>query len=145
VDDGIVSGAVDFAAETKDKAAEPQELPMISAALVLMLASSSDEAHVAWVACLQRKGMEFSRADAPVETVVEAAFGACADQEGAFYAARFKTPMGERLVAGPRKLNGAFVHRAKESQEKLRAEYKERLTGDILERRMASSSQARSQ
>lgn len=88
---------------------------------------------VAWVECLQTYADRHVSTDVSVETLATAAMGSCRDHDRAVLASRMRRPVALRFVLGP--LTRAERDEVREDHESMREEFKERLIGDLIERR----------
>ena len=97
---------------------------------------------VAWVECLQTYADRHVASDVSVETIATAAMGYCRDHDRDVLASRMKRPMALRFVLGP--LTRAERDEVREDHEGMREEFKERLIGDLIERRSGLPASPRS-
>lgn len=75
--------------------------------IAMMLAAA--EPNDVWSDCLRANSLVYATTQETTEIAALATLGACSTEEDAYFAGFYKTPFLERLVVGPRKLNGDFV------------------------------------
>lgn len=76
--------------------------------LIAMMVAAAEPIDT-WSDCLRVKSLVYAATQETTEIAALATLGACSTEEDVYFAGFYKTPFLERLVAGPRKLNGDFV------------------------------------
>ena len=107
---------------------------IMSAALMQAPAQAKEppKEFFAWVNCLEAGAQRFAKSSENAQVAANGVIGLCKDEENAVLKDRFKTPMGERMILGPRKLRADPIQ---QRQLEMVEEGRERVVAWIMEAR----------